>query len=66
MEAHKAKRREKGVEEEKSGRGVGVSSSPTDITGERDGRGAEGAMPPPPPPPPPPAAVKPRPGLIPA
>ena len=66
MEAHKATRREK--QEEKSGRGAGVSSSPTDITGERDARVAEGAMPPPPPPPPPPpaGAVKPRPGLIPA
>ena len=63
--AHKANRREKqeGGEEHQSGRGLGVSSSPTDITGERDARPPP---PPPPPPAPPVAAVKPRPGLIPA
>ena len=74
VDAHKAKRdkqqqgAEEGEQAEKTGmRGVGVSSPPTDCTGESgDARRMPGARPPPPPPPPPMAAIKPRPGLIPA
>ena len=74
VDAHKAKMNkqeedaEEGEQAEKTGmRGDGVSSSPTDYTGESgDARRMPGARPPPPPPPPPAAAIKPRPGLIPA
>ena len=74
IDAHKVKRdkqQQQGAEAEKTGmRGLGVTSPPTDCTGEPgDARRMPGALarpPPPPPPPPPVAAIKPRPGLIPA
>ena len=73
VDAHKAKRdkQQRGAEAEKTGmRGFGVTPPPADCTGEPgDARRMPGALarpPPPPPPPPPVAAIKPRPGLIPA